>query len=35
LGNNYGYEVVEIAAEGDLATLEDANRDTVKLVGSS
>jgi hypothetical protein len=35
LSNNYGYEVVEIAAGGDLATLEDANRDTVKLVGSS
>jgi len=35
LRNNYGYEVVEIAAGGDSATLEYATRDTVKLVESS
>jgi hypothetical protein len=35
LSDNYGYEVAEIAAGGDSATLEDATRDTVKLVESS
>jgi hypothetical protein len=32
LSGNYGYEVVEIVAGGDSAMLEDATRDTVKLV---
>jgi hypothetical protein len=35
LSNNYGYEAVEIAAGGDSTTLEDATRDTVKLVESA
>jgi hypothetical protein len=35
LSDNYGYEVAEIAAGGDSTTLEDATRDTVKLVESS
>jgi hypothetical protein len=34
LSNNYGYEVVEIAAGGGSATLEHAIRDTMKLVES-
>ena len=35
LSNNYGYEVVEIAAGGGSATLEDGTRDTAKLAGLS
>jgi hypothetical protein len=35
LSDNYEYEVVEIAAGGDSATLKDGTRDSAKLAGSS